>query len=356
MKKYIITAFILLLFPFVFEKINAEEKDFCKTGQKYYYNCKSVATQCTYEKENGGVAYININNQGEAKAAEGDNSGQGIKNWVNIYDGVPTIDARYSKNKECPPILIEYWGFYVIDNESGLNIAKDKLNNPASIYVLKNTVYNTAAANNSNNNNNSSGGTIVTAPDVDSCAGFNNPTDCAVGRTANNGNFGCAWNKQYNFCSPNGLAYLSCGDPSGNTDAHDIPVMVPRLIAYFIVILKTATPIVLIIMGMIQIIKAIANTNEDEIKKAKSSLIKKLIAAALVFFSISIVQFVVDQVVDDDEKGSMAACMKCFINNDCNGSTYFVDGYGKCYYLSDKGNGVDCKTDIGGKVNNQFLK
>ena len=193
------------------------------------------------------------------------------------------------------------------------------------------------------------------APDVDSCAGFIDPNECSSGRTANNGNFGCAWNKQYKFCSPNGLAYLSCGDPTDNTDAHDIPVMVPRLVAYFIVVLKTATPIVLIIMGMVQIIKAIANTNEDEIKKAKSSLIKKLVAAALVFFSISIVQFVVDQVVDDDEKGSLSACMKCFINNDCNGSIYYTDGYGNCYYLSNKGEAVDCKTDIGSKTNNQFL-
>ena len=190
------------------------------------------------------------------------------------------------------------------------------------------------------------GSSITGRSDATSCAGFKTQNSCMMG-VSENGNFGCAWNKQYKFCSPNGLAYLSCGDPSDNTDAHDIPVMVPRLVAYFIVILKTATPIILIIMGMVQIIKAIASTNEDEIKKAKNALIKKLVAAALVFFSISIVQFVIDQVVDDDEKGSLSACMKCFINNDCNGSIYYTDGYGKCYYLSNKGEAVDCKTDIG---------
>lgn len=105
------------------------------------------------------------------------------------------------------------------------------------------------------------------APDVSSCAGFVDPKECRAGKTANNGNFGCAWNEKYKFCSPNGLAYLSCG--SGNTNAHDIPEMVPRLVSYFIVILKTATPIILIIMGMVQIIKAIASSNEDEIKKSK---------------------------------------------------------------------------------------
>ncbi len=194
------------------------------------------------------------------------------------------------------------------------------------------------------------------APDVSSCAGFVDPKECRAGKTANNGNFGCAWNEKYKFCSPNGLAYLWCGDSNEKNEiAHDIPEMVPRLVSYFIIILKTATPIILIIMGMVQIIKAIASSNEDEIKKAKSSLIKKLIVAVLVFFSISIVQFVVDQVIDDDQKGSFGACLNCFINNNCGDTTYFVDGYGKCYYLSDKTTGVDCDTDIGGKVNNKFL-
>ena len=187
------------------------------------------------------------------------------------------------------------------------------------------------------------------APDVDSCAGFKSPRQCSEGRTANNGNFGCAWNKKYEFCSPTGLTYLSCG--SGNTDAHDIPEMLPRLISYFILLLKTATPIILIIMGMVQIIKAIASSNEDEIKKAKGSLIKKIIAAVLVFFSISIVQFVVDQVVDDDESGSVAACMDCFINNNCGGVTYYTDGYGKCYNVKTKSE-VKCNTDIGSKKTN----
>lgn len=187
---------------------------------------------------------------------------------------------------------------------------------------------------------------------VRNCAEFRKPEKCKAGTTGS-GKFGCAWNEKHKFCSPTGLTYLTCG--SGKFDAHDIPEMVPKLMSYFITILKTVTPIVLIIMSMVQIIKAIANSNEDEIKKAKSSLIKKLIAAALVFFSISIVQFVVDQVADDGESGSVAACMNCFINNQCNDSFYYTDGYGKCYFLSNRYTEVDCNTDIGVTSNNQFL-
>ena len=59
--------------------------------------------------------------------------------------------------------------------------------------------------------------------------------------------------------------------------------------------------------------------------------------------------------VDEDERASFGACLKCFINNNSDGSTYYIDGYGKCYYLSNKGEDVDCDSAIGGKVNNKFL-
>lgn len=193
---------------------------------------------------------------------------------------------------------------------------------------------------------------VNAATDAEGCAGITEENKCKIGLTDNGERYGCAWNAKYKFCSPNGLAYLSCGDSGEeNEQAYDIPVMIPRLVSYFVLILKTATPIILIVMGMIQIIKAIANSNDDEIKKAKSSLIKKLIAAVLVFFSISIVQFVIDQVADSSEDGSVSACMSCFINNDCKGAMYYIDGYGKCYSVKSKSE-VKCKTDIGIKQDN----
>ena len=170
-------------------------------------------------------------------------------------------------------------------------------------------------------------------PDASSCADFTTEDACMTGRTSDNGSFGCNWNKQYEFCSVSGLAYLSCG--SGDEIAYDIPVIVPRLVSYFIVVLKTATPVILIFISMIQLIKAIGSQNEDEMKKARSSIVKKLIAAVLIFFVISIVQFVVKQVADDSEQSSVEACMTCFINNDCAGASYFTDGYGNCYGASD---------------------
>ena len=190
------------------------------------------------------------------------------------------------------------------------------------------------------------------APDVDSCAGFNSKELCTSGKTANAGNFGCAWNDKYDFCSPTGLAYLSCG--SDDSDAHDIPVIIPRLTSYGVTILKTATPIILIIMSMFQMIKAITSQNEDEMKKARSALVKKLLAAAMIFFIVSIVQFIIKQVADDAEVESASQCLSCFVNNDCNGVMYYTDGYGNCYNVKSKSK-VSCNTDMGDKFKNQFL-
>ena len=190
------------------------------------------------------------------------------------------------------------------------------------------------------------------APDVDSCAGFISKELCTSGETANAGKFGCAWNDKYEFCSPTGLAYLSCGgdakDTHDGTDAYDIPVFLPRITSYAVTLLKTVTPVILIIMSMIQLIKAISSQNEDEMKKARSALVKKLIAATLIFFVTTIVQFVIKQVADSDEVGSASQCLSCFVNNDCSGVMYYTDGYGNCYNVESKSQ-VDCNTYIGVK-------
>ena len=137
----------------------------------------------------------------------------------------------------------------------------------------------------------------------------------------------CVANEEYKFCSNNGLVYLSCGD------AFDIPEMVPKLTSFAVTFLKTAVPIILIIVSIIQLVKAITAGKEDEMKKAQNSLIKKIIAAAIVFFIVSIVQFIMLKVAADDaEKSNLSSCLSCFLNgtNKCN-SLYFKDGYGYCY-------------------------
>lgn len=132
----------------------------------------------------------------------------------------------------------------------------------------------------------------------------------------------CVWEKNEDapnggFCNVDNLLYVGCGDSS------DIPVQVPTWISFLVNLLKIGTPIILIFVSLITLVKALASSKEDEIKKAQSSLIKKMIAAAMVFFIIAIVQFVISKVAEDDEYQNFTDCMNCFLNNKCATTTYY---------------------------------
>lgn len=73
-----------------------------------------------------------------------------------------------------------------------------------------------------------------------------------------------------------------------------IPSQLANMIHYVYLGVQVVIPILLIIFGMIELGKAISAQKEDEIKKAQSSFLKKLVLAVLVFLVFTIVQFVFD--------------------------------------------------------------
>lgn len=76
----------------------------------------------------------------------------------------------------------------------------------------------------------------------------------------------------------------------------------------FIPLLQIGIPIVLIVLGMIDLGKAVIASKEDEIKKAQGMLIKRLIYAIAVFFVVTIVTVVfgifVESGADKDIEGT----------------------------------------------------
>ena len=103
----------------------------------------------------------------------------------------------------------------------------------------------------------------------------------------------------------------------GNLDAvkcgnAQIPAPIPPIIRTIVNIIKIATPIVLIIMGMLDMLKAVTASDENKLKDAQNKFIKRLIPAVLVFLVISIVQFLVS-IVDDNN--SAVNCISCLIGN-----------------------------------------
>lgn len=77
---------------------------------------------------------------------------------------------------------------------------------------------------------------------------------------------------------------------------------------WVLLIIKIAVPIILVLIGMIDMTKAILSKKDDEIKEAQGSLVKKAIAAIVVFLIITLVTFIFSQLLGVSE---YKACSKC---------------------------------------------
>ncbi len=81
-----------------------------------------------------------------------------------------------------------------------------------------------------------------------------------------------------------------------------------RILGYVIFAIKIATPIILIVVGMIDLAKAVTLNDEKEVKKAQNLLIKKAVAGVLVFLVITIVGLLT-KLVGGDQYKSCNTCL-----------------------------------------------
>ena len=72
-----------------------------------------------------------------------------------------------------------------------------------------------------------------------------------------------------------------------------------QLVGKIISIFQIAIPIILVVMGLVSLGKAVVASKDDEVKKATSGLVKKLIMAAAIFFVVAIVKLVIGLVNND---------------------------------------------------------
>ncbi len=86
-----------------------------------------------------------------------------------------------------------------------------------------------------------------------------------------------------------------------------------KLIGDILTIFKIVIPVIIIIMGAIDLGKAVVSSKEDEIKKATGSLMRRFIAGIIIFFVPTIVN-VVFGVIDNfngDVKSDFSVCSTC---------------------------------------------
>lgn len=114
-------------------------------------------------------------------------------------------------------------------------------------------------------------------------------------------------NSSYNLGS-----YIDCGGTS-------FPEEITILSRTVVIFLQVVTPIGLIILGSLDIMKAVTANNESEIKKKQQKFVKRLVAAGILFFVISIVKFVIDIVATNSEGKNISKCFNCMVNSkeDC---------------------------------------
>ena len=111
------------------------------------------------------------------------------------------------------------------------------------------------------------------------------------------------------------LPYIQCGDSA-------IPAPIPGITRIIIILLKIVLPIALIIMGLLDFVKAVSSSNEEAIKKSQNQFIKRLISAGIFFMVITLVQFAVDIVTQGSKEGGIGKCINCLISGtDCGGET-----------------------------------
>lgn len=97
----------------------------------------------------------------------------------------------------------------------------------------------------------------------------------------------------------------------------ELPEKLPTFTSGIYNIVKLLVPVILIIMGMIDFTKAVMASDEKKMSDAKSTFIRRLIAAVIVFMIMAVVQFIFKQ-IDSGYQNSMANCVNCLLSNDKN--------------------------------------
>ena len=86
------------------------------------------------------------------------------------------------------------------------------------------------------------------------------------------------------------------------------------IIGYIVLVLKIVIPIALIVLGMIDLGKAVISSDEKAINKSVGTLVKRFVAAVIVFFVPTIVSAVFNLVTSINLSASKYdQCVKCVL-------------------------------------------
>ena len=118
----------------------------------------------------------------------------------------------------------------------------------------------------------------------------------------------------------NMLEILKCTLGEADLSSADLKV-IPALTSNVVTIVQWVIPVILIVLGMIDLGKAVTSNDEKQMKEAQKTLIKRVIYAVLVLFIVAIVRFVFSALApNDNSKQNVSGCISCFVNGPKDGN------------------------------------
>lgn len=206
---------------------------------------------------------------------------------LNKHESTYTYMSDLAKNNKCPDYALLYRGggyFLAVSDEENFSEVKDAISEhmtgDGDVYTA--SCMETVIDNKSSNSN----------KQEETSNEYDDPTI----------------NSNVTPLSPDFDTY-SCG---GNY-LTGIPKKMVKLTKFIYIFLQVLVPISIIILGSLDLLKAVAAQKEDEIKKGQQVFIKRLVGAAIVFFVFAIVKFVISIVSDNST--SIINCVDCFLKN-----------------------------------------
>ena len=104
--------------------------------------------------------------------------------------------------------------------------------------------------------------------------------------------------------------YVSCGDGL----IQNIPYIVPRISSQLYNVIMVLVPAILVIMGAIDLIKGISSQKEDDIKKGRQSLAKRMFAGFATLLIVLLVKALIS-LLAGGSSNKIIGCVDCFINS-----------------------------------------
>jgi len=96
----------------------------------------------------------------------------------------------------------------------------------------------------------------------------------------------------------------------------EVPAIFAEIISTIYMLIRIGVPIILLIVGMVDLLKAITSQKQEDISKAQSLLLKKVVVAIIIFTFFTLVQWVIN-LVDQNNifNDSMWSCVNALLGN-----------------------------------------